>query len=169
MGSLSLRKYVSHDHGKGSRACQLGIHQGIRAVLASRHAGCGGAVHGGARTFHGLYIAYAARVDRRLVPETQLSTKPAPGSPNTCPGVQYCPRGRWQWWGVHAATAAIVAAFLATTRARRPTLDPWHTPGIHPCAINHAASSCRGRAAQQQRNATDLARCKVQEPALICA
>ena len=86
---------------------------------------------------------------------------------------KYMPRGpvlpAWTpaMVGVHAATAAIVAAFLATTRARRPTLDPWHTPGIHPCAINHATSSCRGRAAQQQRNATDLARCKIQEPALF--
>ena len=80
MGSLSLRKYVCRDHGKGPRACQLGIHQDMRAVLASWHAGCGGAVHGGARTFHGLYIAYAARIDRILVPETQPSTKPAPGS-----------------------------------------------------------------------------------------
>ena len=135
-------------------------------MLASLHAGCGGAVHGGARTFHGLYIAYAARVDRRLVPETQPSTKPAPGSPNTCPGVQYCPRGRWQWWGC--------------TQPPRPLLQPSsppHEPGdrhwahdiplIHPCAINHATSSCRGRAAQQQRNATDLARCKIQEPALF--
>ena len=91
MGSLSLRKYVSHDHGKGPRACQLGIHQGTcisqRAVLVSRHAGCGGAVHGGARTFHGLYIAYAARVDRRLVPETQPRHKARTGI------TKYMPRG----------------------------------------------------------------------------
>ena len=71
--------------------------------------------------------------------------------------------------GVHAATATIVAAYLATIRAPRPTVGPWCTPGRHPCAINHATSSCRGRATQQQRSATDLARCKVQEPALICA
>ena len=114
MGSLSLRKYVCRDHGKGPRACQLGIHQDIRAVLASRHAGCGGAVHGRARTFHGLYIAYAARVDRMLVPEAQPSTKPAQVSPNTCPGVHYCPRGRWQWWGC--------------TQPPRPLLQPSSPP-----------------------------------------
>ena len=169
MGSLSLRKYVSHDHGKGPRACQLGIHQGVRAVLASRHAGCGGAAHGGARTFHGLYIAYAARVDRRLVPETQPRHKARTGITKYMPRGPVLPAWTPAMVGVHAATAAIVAAFLATIRAPRPNVGPWCTPGRHPCARNHATSSCRGRATQQQRSATDLARCKVQEPALICA
>ena len=114
MGSLCLRKYVSRDHGKGPRACQLGIHQDMRGVLASRHAGFGSAVNGGARTFHGLCIAHAARVDRMLVPEAQPSTKPAQVSPNTCPGVHCCPRGRWQWWGC--------------TQPPRPLLQPSSPP-----------------------------------------
>ena len=88
---------------------------------------------------------------------------------------KYMPRGpvlpAWTlaMVGLHAATATIVAAFLATIRPPRPNVGPWCTPGRHPCAINHANSSCRVRATQQQRSATDLARCKVQEPALICA
>ena len=114
MGSLSLRKCVSRDHDKGPRARQLWIHQDIRAVLASRHAGCGGAVPGGARTFHGLCIACAARVDRRLVPETQTSIKPASGSPKTCQEARCCPRRRWQWWGC--------------TQPPRPLLQPSSPP-----------------------------------------
>ena len=168
MGSLSLRKCVSRDHDKGPRARQLWIHQDIRAVLASRHAGCGGAVPGGARTFHGLCIACAARVDRRLVPETQTSIKPASGSPKTCREARCCPRRRWQWLGCTQPQRPLLQPSRHHTTPPTdcgPMVHPWE----HPCAINHANSSCRGRATQQQRSATDLARCKVQEPALICA
>ena len=122
MGSLSLRKCVSRDHDKGPRARQLWIHQGIRAVLASRHAGCGGAVLGGARTFHGLCIACAARVDRRLVPETQTSIKPASGSPKTCQEAQCCPRRHWQGWGARSHRDPCPPTDCG------PMMLPWETP-----------------------------------------
>ena len=131
MGSLSLRKYVSSDHDKGPRARQLWIHQDIRAVLASRHAGCGGAVPGGARTFHGLCIACAARVDRRLVPETQTSIKPASGSPKTCQEAQCCPCRRWQWWGARSHRdhcCSLPRHHTTPPTDCGPMVHPWETP-----------------------------------------
>ena len=131
MGSLSLRKCVSRDHDKGPRARQLWIHQDIRAVLASRHAGCGGAVPGGARTFHGLCIACAARVDRRLVPETQTSIKPASGSPKTCQEARCCQRRRWQWWGCTQPPRPLLQPSSPPYDPPTdcgPMVHPWETP-----------------------------------------
>ena len=162
MGSLSLRKYVSHDHGKGPRACQLGIHQGTcisqRAVLASRHAGCGGAVHGRARTFHGLYIAYAARVDRMLVPEAQPSTKPAQVSPNTCPGVHCCPRGRWQWWGARSHRChccSLPRHHTSPVTDTGPMIHPWDTPLCNK-SRHFILSRPRGAAAAQRNGPCEM-------------
>ena len=143
MGSLSLQKYVSRDHGKGPRACQLGIHQDIRAALAPRHAECGGAAHGGARTFHGLYIAHAARIDRMFVPETQPSTQPAPGSPNACPGVQCCPRGRWQCHHTSPGTNT------------GPMTHPWDTPLCNK-SRHFILSRPRGAAAAQRNGPCEM-------------
>ena len=81
-------------------------------------------IQGGARTFHGLYIAYAARVDRMLVPESQPRHKARTGITKYMPRGPVLPAWTPAMVGVHAATATIVAAFLATTRARGPTLDP---------------------------------------------
>ena len=158
MGSLSLRKYVSHDHGKGPRACQLGVHQDIRAVLASRHAGCGGAVHGRARTFHGLYIAHTARIDRMLVPETQPSTQPAPGSPNACPGVQCCPRGRWQWWGARSHRGhccSLPRHHTSPGTDTGPMIHPWDTPLCNK-SRQFILSRPRGAAAAQRNGPCEM-------------
>ena len=121
-------------------------------MLASLHAGCGSAVHGGARTFHGLYIAYAARVDRRLVPETQPSTKPAPGSPNTCPGVQYCPRGRWQWWGARSHRGhccSLPHHHTSPGTDTGPMIYPWDTPLCNKSRHVILSRPCGAAAAQR--------------------
>ena len=66
--------------------------------------------------------------------------------------------------------ATIICAVLITfIWVFQPNFTP-HPPSARPpSSINHATSPCRGRATQQQRNATDLARCKIQEPALFRA
>ena len=158
MGSLSLRKYVCRDHGKGPRACQLGIHQDIRAVLASRHAGCGGAVHGGARTFHGLYIAYAARVDRRLVPETQPSTKPALGSPNTCPGVSAACVDAGNVGGVRSHCGhccSLPRHHTSPGTNTGPMTHPWDTPLCNK-SRHFILSRPRGAAAAQRNGPCEM-------------
>ena len=61
----------------------------------------------------------------------------------------------------------ICAVLITFIWVFQPNFTP-HPPSVRPRSlIKYATSSCRGRATQQQRNATDLARCKIQEPALF--
>ena len=155
MGSLSLRKCVSRDHDKGPRARQLWIHQDIRAVLASRHAGCGGAVPGGARTFHGL--ARVLHASTEIIPETQTSIKPAPGSPKM-PRGPVCPRGRWQWWGARSHRGhccSLPRHHTSPGTDTGPMIHPWDTPLCNK-SRHFILSRPRGAAAAQRNGPCEM-------------